>query len=73
MYQGILKSKTDATEINVAVKTLPELSTNQGSIIQDQNFYWTSTVQDQSLHLENERGEETINLVQHKVKNVFND
>ena len=31
MYQGILKNKTDSSESNVAVKTLPELSTNQGN------------------------------------------
>ena len=30
VYQGILKNKTDSSETNVAVKTLPELSTNQG-------------------------------------------
>ena len=30
VYQGILKSKSDSAEVNVAVKTLPELSTNQG-------------------------------------------
>ena len=30
VYHGILKSKTDSSETNVAVKTLPELSTNQG-------------------------------------------
>ena len=68
-----MKSKTDASEINVAVKTLPELSTNQGRIIEDEKFYWAKIVKDQSLKLENERGEDTINLAQHKVKNVFND
>ena len=31
VYQGILKNKTDSSESNVAVKTLPELSTNQGN------------------------------------------
>ena len=32
VYQGMLKSKNDPSETNVAVKTLPELSTNQGNI-----------------------------------------
>merc|ERR1719195_293993 len=31
-YQGILKSKTDTSETSVAVKTLPELSTNQAEM-----------------------------------------
>ena len=30
VYQGLLKSKSDSSETNVAVKTLPELSTDQG-------------------------------------------
>ena len=33
VYQGIFKNKTDSTETAVAVKTLPELSTNQGFYI----------------------------------------
>merc|ERR1719410_1513537 len=32
VYQGILKSKTDTSETSVAVKTLPELSTNQAEM-----------------------------------------
>ena len=32
VYQGMLKSKNEPSETNVAVKTLPELSTNQGKI-----------------------------------------
>ena len=51
VYQGILKSKSDASEINVAVKTLPELSTNQGKG-QIKSFI-ASLVRDQSLKLEN--------------------
>lgn len=33
VYQGMLKSKNEPSETNVAVKTLPELSTNQGKLI----------------------------------------
>ena len=39
VYQGIFRNKIDSTETAVAVKTLPELSTNQGWFALTYNQY----------------------------------